>query len=138
MFARFAALVEHPEWAEDTRFKTNAGRIENRAALIPQIAGLMATRTSADWSVALEAAGIPFGPVNSIDQALADPQSIARGLQTSAGTRPAIASPLRLSESPVTPSTAPPLLGEHSDEILSSSLGLAPERLAELRALGII
>ncbi len=137
-FARFAALVDYPEWAEDVRFKTNAGRIENRTALIPQIAGLMATRTSADWAIALEAAGIPFGPVNSIDEALADPQAIARGLQTQAGHRPAIASPLRLSDSPPTPSTAPPLLGEHTDQILSSKLGLSPEHLAALRASGII
>jgi crotonobetainyl-CoA:carnitine CoA-transferase CaiB-like acyl-CoA transferase len=137
-FARFAALVDHAEWADDPRFKTNAGRIENRAALIPQIAALMAGRTSADWAVALDAAGIPFGPVNSIEQALADPQAVARGLKTQAGTRPAIASPLRLSDSPATPATAPPLLGQQTDAVLTARLGLSIEQLNDLRSRGIV
>ena len=137
-FARFAALVDHPEWADDPCFKTNSGRIENRAALIPQIAALMAARESAEWVVALEGAGIPFGPVNTIEQALADPQAISRELRISARDRPAIASPLRLSDSATTPSTAPPLLGEHTDQILASKLNLTPEYLAELRDLGAI
>lgn len=137
-FARFAVLVDHAEWADDPRFKTNAGRIGHRIDLIPQIAAIMAARTSAHWAVALEGAGIPFGPVNNIDQALADPQAVARGLQTEAGNRPAIASPLRLSDSLVTPATAPPLLGAHTDGVLAAKLNLSPERLAELRELKII
>jgi crotonobetainyl-CoA:carnitine CoA-transferase CaiB-like acyl-CoA transferase len=137
-FARFAALVDHPEWGDDPRFKTNAGRIENRAALIPQIAEIMAARTSADWAAALDAAGIPFGPVNSIEQALADPQAIARGLRATAGERPAIASPLRLSDSPPTPATAPPLLGEQTEAVLGAKLGLSAQQLDDLRLRGVI
>ncbi len=137
-FARFAALIGHGEWADDPRFQTNAGRIENRAALIPQIAAIMAARTSADWVAVLEAAGIPQGPVNRIDQALADPQALFRGLVTEAGGRPAIASPLRLSESSPAPSSAPPLLGEHSEAVLMQVLGLSREDVAALRKSGVI
>ena len=137
-FARFAALVGHGEWAEDRRFQTNGGRNENRALLIPQIAAIMAGRTSGDWEVELEAAGIPQGPVNRIDQALADPQALFRGLVTEAGGRPAIASPLRLSESSCALSSAPPLLGEHSEAVLMQILGLSREDVAALRKSGVI
>jgi crotonobetainyl-CoA:carnitine CoA-transferase CaiB-like acyl-CoA transferase len=137
-FARFAALVGRGEWADDLRFKTNGARNENRAALIPQIAAIMATRTSADWVAALEAQGIPQGPVNQIDQALADPQAVFRGLGTAAGGRPAIASPLRLSDSPMAPSTAPPLLGEQTELVLKRLLGLGQAELDDLRARGIL
>ncbi len=137
-FARFAQLVGHPEWAEDARFKTNGARNEHRAALIPQIAAIMAGRTSADWETALAAQGIPQGPVNRIDQALADRQAEFRGLSTQAGDRPAIASPLRLSDAPCQPSSAPPLLGQQSDAVLTHVLGLSAEEVASLRRRGIV
>jgi crotonobetainyl-CoA:carnitine CoA-transferase CaiB-like acyl-CoA transferase len=137
-FARFATLIGYREWGDDPRFQTNAGRIENRAALIPQIAAIMAARTSAAWVAILGAASIPQGPVNRIDQALADPQAVFRGLVTEAGGRPAIASPLRLSESAQKLSSAPPLLGEHSEAVLTKLLGLSSEDIAALRQSGVI
>jgi crotonobetainyl-CoA:carnitine CoA-transferase CaiB-like acyl-CoA transferase len=123
-FARFAALAGRSEWAGDDRFATNSGRIENRAALIPDIAFIMATRTTADWVDVLGAAGIPNGPINRIDQALADVQAIYRGLVTDAGGRPAIASPLRLSDSIPDAGSAPPVLGEHTETVLKRLLGI--------------
>jgi crotonobetainyl-CoA:carnitine CoA-transferase CaiB-like acyl-CoA transferase len=137
-FARFSKLAGHPEWGGDARFQTNAGRIENRAELIPQIAAIMASRTTADWVAALEADGIPHGPINPIDRALADPQAVARGLTTDAGGRPGIASPLRLADSMPGPGTAPPVLGADTDAVLRMILGLDDARIAALRATGSI
>lgn len=137
-FARFGALAGHPEWGGDARFATNAARVANRAALIPEIARIMASRTTADWIAALEAAAIPHGPINRIDQALADPQAVHRGLATQAGTRPAIRSPLRLSDSPVDAGTPPPVLGGDTDAVLGALLDLRADDIAALRAAGVI
>lgn len=137
-FARFASLAGHPEWGSDPRFQTNAGRIENRPDLIPEVARIMASRTTADWVAALETENIPHGPINHIDQALADPQAIARGLVINAGGRPGIASPLRLSDSMPDAGTAPPVLGADTDKVLGDVLDLPSERIAALRANGTI
>ncbi len=137
-FARFAALAGHPDWGSDPRFATNAARIENRADLTPEISRIMASRTTADWVVILEEASIPHGPINPIDQALADPQAVHRGLSTMAGDRPAIASPLRLSDSMPDAGTAPPLLGADTLDVLGRLLDLDADRIEDLRASGII
>jgi crotonobetainyl-CoA:carnitine CoA-transferase CaiB-like acyl-CoA transferase len=125
-FARFAQLAGRPEWTEDARFRTNAGRIENRAALVPDVAAIMASRTTNEWVAGLEAAGIPHGPINTVEQALADPQAQFRGLVTRAGERPAIRSPLRLSDSMPDEGTAPPLLGADTETVLRELLGDSP------------
>ena len=78
-FARLAAIVGHPEWAEDPAFATNAARVAARETLVPMIAEIIATRPAAEWLEQLEAAGIPAGPINTISQALADPQAVHRG-----------------------------------------------------------
>jgi crotonobetainyl-CoA:carnitine CoA-transferase CaiB-like acyl-CoA transferase len=137
-FARFSALVGHPEWSRDPRFTTNAARVANRADLTPAIARIMTSRTTDDWVVALNAEGIPHGPINGIDKALSDPQAMARGLTTKAGDRPAIASPLRLSDSPVDAGTAPPLLGADTLNVLGDVLGLDETTLTRYRLAGII
>jgi crotonobetainyl-CoA:carnitine CoA-transferase CaiB-like acyl-CoA transferase len=137
-FARFSALVGHPEWSRDPRFTTNAARVANRADLTPAIARIMTSRTTDDWVVALNAEGIPHGPINGIDKALSDPQAMARGLATKAGDRPAIASPLRLSDSPVDAGTAPPLLGADTLNVLGDVLGLDETTLTRYRLAGII
>ena len=137
-FARFAVLAGHGEWASDPRFQTNAARIENRADLIPQIAQILAGRTTADWVVALEAEGIPQGPINTIDQALADSQATARGLVTDAGGRPSIASPLRLSDSIPDAGSAPPLLGADTEAVLSRLLGLGEVEIATLKVARVV
>jgi crotonobetainyl-CoA:carnitine CoA-transferase CaiB-like acyl-CoA transferase len=137
-FARFADVIGRKHWAIDPRFKTNSSRIENRSELTPEIATLMLTRTTADWVSALEAANIPHGPINHINDALADPQAVHRGLVTEAGGRPAMASPIRLSESPVTDTSAPPLLGADTDAALAEMLKLDAAQLAALHAAGIL
>lgn len=137
-FAHFVTVLGLSALAGDPRYATNAGRVENRATLIPQLAAAMKTQTTAHWDAALSAANVPAGPINDIGQALADPQSVARGLATMAGNRPAIASPLRLSDSMPDAGSEPPLLGQNTAEVLESLLGHGASDVAALRDKGVI
>ncbi len=129
-FAKFCVVAGRPEWSTDERFASNAQRVANRAVLVPLLRQATVMRTSADWINALETAGVPCGPINRIDEVFADPQVIARGLQIKlphalAGSVPLVANPIRLSGSPVAYQRPPPLLGEHTDEVLAQWLGAA-------------
>lgn len=128
-FARFSTCAGHPEWAVDARFATNALRVANRTAMIPLLRQATVMRTSAEWIALLETHAVPCGPINRIDQVFADPQVQARGLRIElahalAGQVPLVASPIRLSASPVSYRHPPPLLGEHTDEVLAEWLGI--------------
>ena len=141
-FARFCAIAGYPEWAGDPRFARNADRVRNRDVLVPLIADAMRMRGRADWLAVLEAGGIPCSPVNDIDEVFADPQVRARGLRVSVDhpardALPMVASPLRLSATPVRYRSAPPMLGQHSEEVLRES-GFSPREIDELRARGVI
>ncbi len=129
-FAKFCVVAGHPEWSSDGRFASNAQRVANRAMLVPLLRQATVMRTSAEWIDALEAAGVPCGPINRIDEVFADPQVVARGLQIAlphalAGSVPLVANPIRLSGSPVAYQRPPPLLGEHTEEVLEQWLGAA-------------
>ena len=128
-FAKFCAVAGRPEWSADPRFASNAQRVANRAVLVPLLRQATVMRTSSDWINALEAAGVPCGPINHIDEVFADPQVIARGLQMTlphplAGQVPLVANPICLSGSPVAYQRPPPLLGEHTAEVLAQWLGV--------------
>ena len=127
-FAKFCAVAGHPEWATDERFSTNPQRVAHRAMLVPLLRQATVSRTSADWIAILEAAGVPCGPINRIDEVFADPQVRSRGLRIDmahslAGNVPLVANPIRLSGSPVTYRTPPPTLGQHTAEVLAQWLG---------------
>ena len=127
-FARFCAAAGHAEWASDERFATNPQRVLHREALIRLIRGVTTSRDTADWIAAMEAAGVPCGPINTLDKVFDDPQVRARGLRIElphavAGTVPLVANPIRMSASPVTYRRAPPALGEHTGEVLDEWLG---------------
>ncbi len=141
-FARFCVIAEHPEWRDDPRFARNADRVRNRETLVPLIASVMRHRPRGDWLAALEAAGIPCSPVNAIDEVFADPQVRARGLQVAIDhpeqdALPMVASPLRLSATPVRYRSAPPMLGQHTDEVLRE-FGWSPREIDDLRERGVI
>ncbi|MGC1175085.1 CaiB/BaiF CoA transferase family protein [Polaromonas sp.] len=128
-FAKFCKVADHPEWSADARFTTNAQRVANRAVLVPLLRQATVMRTSADWIAALEAAGVPCGPINRIDEVFADPQVRARGLHINmphalAGDVPLVANPIRLSGSPVAYQRPPPMLGQHTAEVLAQWLGV--------------
>ncbi len=129
-FARFCKVADHPDWSADARFATNAQRVANRAVLVPLLRQATVMRTSADWIAALEAAGVPCGPINRIDEVFADPQVQSRGLHITmphalAGSVPLVANPIRLSGSPVAYQRPPPMLGQHTAEVLAQWLGAA-------------
>jgi glutaryl-CoA transferase len=136
-FARFCELAGRPELAKDPRFATNSQRLVNRNTIIPIVSEIMLTRTRAEWMEALEKAGIANGPINSLDQVFAEPQVKARGDKIElphpvSGTVPLIASPMRLSGTPVEYRRAPPTLGQHTDEILAE-LGYDAAAIKALR-----
>ncbi|OLU31157.1 CoA transferase [Pseudomonas sp. PA15(2017)] len=142
-FRKFCEVAGHPEWGADPRFASNGQRVAHRAELIPLIRQATVFRTTAQWVGLLEAAGVPCGPVNDLQQVFADPQVIARGLRLDlphplAGNAPQVASPLRLSASPVEYRQAPPLLGEHTERVLGEVLGLDTAQIQALRAQGVI
>ena len=147
-FARFCKCAGCPEWVVDPRFETNRARVGHRATLVPLITALMETRTSQEWLRALEVAGVPCGPINNVAEVFADPQVVARGLHVEIadstaqvpGDRrvPSIASPLRLSASPVQYRLPPPALGQHTHEVLSAILGLSAAEIDALRQQGAV
>jgi len=136
-FASFCRLINMPELVEDERYRKNAGRVVNRDSLIPLLASVMKTRKRDTWLADLEASNIPAGPINTIDQVYADPQVIARQMKLelphpAAGTTPMTASPMRFSDTPVQYRNAPPMLGQHSEDILREELGWSQEQIATL------
>ena len=142
-FARFCEVAGHPEWAQDPRFATNRSRVEHREVLVPLLRQTTVMKTTAEWLEALEAVGVPCGPVNNLEQAFADPQARARGLRRemdhpTAGTVPTVASPLRLSATPAEYRLPPPLLGEHTRAVLGEMLGLEGADLDTLFAEGVV
>ena len=142
-FARFCAVADRPELADDVRFRSNADRVHNRAELIPLIMEVLKQRTRAEWIAALEEAGVPCGPINTIAEVFANPQVQSRSMRidvphTGAGLIPLVGSPMKFSRSPLNDRQPPPQLGEHNDEILKGLLGLADDELLRLRGAGII
>lgn len=141
-FHSFCEVAGHPEWSLDERFASNQARVAHRDKLIPLIRQATVFRTTADWLATLEAVGVPCGPINDLAQVFADPQIVARRLQMElphplAGMVPQVASPIRLSGTPVSYRQAPPLLGEHTEQVLTEVLGLGDE-IAALRQSGVI
>ena len=143
-FKRLCETARAPELLEDPEFATNALRVSNRDRLIPMVETITRTRTTGAWMEALEAAGVPCAPVNTIDQVFADPQVQARGMQIrmphplASGDVPLVGSPVKLSRTPVNYRRAPPTLGEHTDEVLSQILGLGESEREDLREEGVI
>ena len=142
-FRKFAEVAGRPEWGDDPRFVSNKQRVANRAVLVPLIRQATVFKTTAEWVSQLEAVGVPCGPINDLAQVFADPQVQARGLAMQlphalAGLVPQVASPIRLSGTPVEYRNAPPLLGEHTQEILERVLGLDSVAVEALREAGVL
>lgn len=144
-FRRLAACVGMPGLADDEDYATNAARVRSRDRLVPILEALVRAKTRAHWLETLEGAGVPCGPVNDIGQVFADPQVIARQMRIAmahplagAGGVDLIGNPLKLSVSPVGYRRPPPLLGQHTDEVLEEWLGLAADRRSALRAKKVL
>ncbi len=135
--------IERPDLAVDERFTTGPGRIIHREVLVPMLEAHMRTRATAHWVEALEAQGIPCGPINDYAQVLEDPQVRHRELQVDLVRKdgaicPTVKSPLRLAATPVQYDAPPPRLGEHTERVLAEVLGLSAERIAALREQGVV
>jgi crotonobetainyl-CoA:carnitine CoA-transferase CaiB-like acyl-CoA transferase len=142
-FARLCTEMGVGELAADAKFSTNKTRVANRVELIERLNAVSRTRPTAAWIAALETAGVPCGPINTIDAVFADPQVQARHMKVdmphpTSGAVSLVANPLRLSETPVTYRTAPPTLGAQTREVLTQRLGLSAQDIDRLRAAGVI
>ncbi len=143
LFRKFCDAAGCPELGADARFATNGQRVENRTELTRLIQEIFSRKTTAEWLALLDAAGVPNGPINDIAQVFAEPQVKARGVKielehSAAGKLPLVASPMRFSATPLEYRLPPPLLGEHTDQILKEFLKLNETEIAQLRADGIV
>ena len=136
-FAKLAAILGAPEWAEDERFCTNAARVAHRADLIPLIEARLKERAAADWFAEFDAAGIPAGPINSIGQALADPQVAYRQMVQEMDRFRLVGSPLRLDAASTDSPLPPPSLGEHTARVLGE-IGIEESSIRRLQAAQVI
>ena len=142
-YAAFCRVLERPLLATDPQFSTGPQRNVNREALIPLLAQAMLARTMQEWVELLQANNVPCGPIQNMKQVFEDPQVMHRDMQLSlphhAGVNaPGVANPIRLSDTPIRYSRSAPTLGEHNQAILKERLGMSDERMAELKAKGVV
>jgi formyl-CoA transferase len=143
LWTNFCRLVGREEWTADPRFETNAKRVENRDALLPLIEELFATKTCDEWMELLVGGAIPCGPVNDMGHLFSDPQVRHRGMiaevpHPTIGTLRMTGIPIKCSETPGTVRRHPPLLGEHTDEVLADALGYTADRIEALKRANVI
>jgi crotonobetainyl-CoA:carnitine CoA-transferase CaiB-like acyl-CoA transferase len=143
LYRKFCDAAGCPELARDPRFVTNGKRVENRAELTRMLSEVFARRSKREWLEILEAAGVPNGPINDVAQVFEEPQVKARGVRVdldhaAAGRLPTVASPMRFSATPIEYELAPPLLGQHTAEVLRGLLGKSDAEIARLSAAGIV
>jgi len=141
-FERLCAVAGCAELAQDTRFARNAARVRHRDTLVPMLAQHLRKRRRDEWMALLDGAKVPCGPINNLDDVFSDPQVLARGMRQAVphphnDQLELVASPMKLSVTPPTVRQAPPLLGQHTDEVLQA-LGFDAAARAELRAAGVI
>jgi crotonobetainyl-CoA:carnitine CoA-transferase CaiB-like acyl-CoA transferase len=137
-FAKFCEAAGRPELAQDPRFARNQDRVRNRAVLVPLLEDTMKQRGKQQWLAALEAARVPCGAINNLAEVFGDPQVQQRGMVDSwrHPLKPdlrLVASPMKLGATPVRTDRPPPLLGQHTDEVLGELLRRTPAELAQLR-----
>jgi formyl-CoA transferase len=138
-FRKFVEAGGRPELADDERFATNPSRVRHRDTLVPILAEMVKARGKADWIAVLEAAGVPCGPINDLDEVFDNEQVVARGMQVSlphpcGADVKLVRNPIRMSATPPDARTAPPLLGAQTDDVLRDMLGYDDARIAALKA----
>ncbi|MBT2565892.1 CoA transferase [Arthrobacter sp. ISL-85] len=142
LWRKFTATVGRKDLTDDPRFATNPLRVTNRAELIPIVQDILLQYTTVEWTGRFDAAGIPAGPIQTVDQALEDPQVIARGMITdlehpTAGPLKVIGCPIKLNRTPAAVRTAPPLLGQHTLEVLQNA-GYDEDAIKDMQLSGAI
>jgi len=142
-FVKLCECLEHPEWSSDPRFVRNQDRVRHRDLLIPMLTQVMKHRSKADWLARLETAQVPCGPINDLAEVFNDPQVLARGMVESwnhplRADLKLVASPMKLSATPVQQLLPPPCLGEHTSAVLKDWLGLGPSEVSALQSQNVI
>ena len=142
-YRKFVEAGGRPELARDERFATNPLRVKNRDVLVPLLADMVREKPRDAWIALLEEVGVPCGPINELDEVFANEQVKARGIEIAlphpeAGEVKLVRSPMRMSATPATSGMAPPLLGQHTDEVLREVLGKSGEEIAALRAKQVL
>ncbi len=138
LFRKFCEVAGCKSLPDDARFATNGKRVANRVELTRILSDIFLKKTTREWIEALEAAGVPSGPINDLKQVFEEPQAVARGLRMQIGNVSLVRSPMRFSETPIEHQAPPPLLGEHTDEVLRGLLGKSEGEVARLRSEGIV
>jgi formyl-CoA transferase len=143
LWTNFCKVVGKDEWLNDPRFESNPKRVENRDILLPMIHELFTQKTCDEWMDLLVGASIPCGPVNDMQHLFADPhlqhrEMIAEVPHPTIGTLRLTGIPIKYSETPGQINLPPPLLGEHTDEVLSTTLDYSSDKIEELKAQGAI
>jgi CoA:oxalate CoA-transferase len=142
-FQRLCKAIGKPEWAEDPRFNTRTKRLENKSQLIPMMEAHLMTRPGDEWLSAIHQAGVPAGPINTLDRVLSDPQVLSRDMiqETDGPGKEKIkilGNPLKFDKTPLNTFTRPPWLGENTVEILSGLLGYSAEKIDGLKQKGAV
>ncbi|CAB3649637.1 CaiB/BaiF CoA transferase family protein [Trinickia soli] len=142
-FRKFVEVGGRPELADDARFATNPERVRHRDVLVPIVAEMVRTRGKREWIEALEAAGVPCGPINDVAEVFDDEQVRARGMRVEAphpsgAVAPLVRNPIRMSATPPEVRSAPPTLGEHTQAVLRDVLGYDEATIAGLRGKAVI
>jgi formyl-CoA transferase len=142
-FRKLCSVIGRPEFANDARFAANPARVQNREALIPLLKTEFGKHTSAHWLAKFNEAGIPAGQIKNIDEVLTDPQVLHRQMvvevpHPTAGTVKLLGVPYKFSDTPASVRFAPPLLGQHTQEVLSSMLGMNAGEIVALQAAGVV
>jgi len=143
LWKAFCEVIGAPEWADDPRFDTNLKRVERREEMVRLIEARLQGRSRDQWIAAFAAAGLPTGPINTVDQVFRDPQVLHRGMvqeidHPTAGRVKLVGIPVKFSATPGEIRLPPPLLGQHTEEVLTGLLGLTASEIAALRSDGVI
>jgi crotonobetainyl-CoA:carnitine CoA-transferase CaiB-like acyl-CoA transferase len=138
LFRKFCEVAGCTSLPDDARFATNGKRVANRVELTRILSDIFLKKTTREWIEALEAAGVPSGPINDLKQVFEEPQAVARGLRIQIGNVSLVRSPMRFSETPIEHEAPPPLLGQHTEDVLRGLLGKSEGEVARLRSDGIV